>query len=262
MNGSNPLPCFFIVSRLSSLVPRLLTRTHPAHSPRRPPTHLHQFSRYVYGADVIDDTTLAVLSRTIAILLVSMYISYLYFQLKTHTESFCSTNADNENENFENDLENDFPNETTVRNADRRNTSLGGVRALADQPLLGEDYTDDVDIEPVLSLAGALGGLTLVTIAVAACSEYLTGSIEAVAASTQINKSFLGIILLPIAGNAAEHFTAVFLAMRNKMDAAISIAVGSSIQIAVFVLPVTVLVGWCVLDICIYILTPALAHAT
>ena len=229
MNGSNPLSSFSLFF------------THPDD-----PTHLYQ-SRYVYGADVIDATTLAVLSRTIAILMVSMYISYLYFQLKTHTESFSSTNADNENENFENDLENDFENETTVRNADRRNTSLGGVRALADQPLLGDDYMDDVDIEPVLSLAGALSGLTLVTIAVAACSEYLTGSIEAVAASTQINKSFLGIILLPIAGNAAEHFTAVFLAMRNKMDAAISIAVGSSIQIAVFVLPVTVLVGWCVL---------------
>lgn len=220
MNGSNPLSSFSLFF------------THPDD-----PTHLYQ-SRYVYGADVIDATTLAVLSRTIAILMVSMYISYLYFQLKTHTESFSSTDVDNDN---------DFENEITVRNADRRNTSLGGVRALADQPLLGDDYMDDVDIEPVLSLAGALSGLTLVTIAVAACSEYLTGSIEAVAASTQINKSFLGIILLPIAGNAAEHFTAVFLAMRNKMDAAISIAVGSSIQIAVFVLPVTVLVGWCVL---------------
>jgi len=220
VNGSNPLSSFSLFF------------THPDD-----PTHLYQ-SRYVYGADVIDDTTLAVLSRTIAILMVSMYISYLYFQLKTHTESFSSTDVDNDN---------DFENEITVRNADRRNTSLGGVRALADQPLLGDDYMDDVDIEPVLSLAGALSGLTLVTIAVAACSEYLTGSIEAVAASTQINKSFLGIILLPIAGNAAEHFTAVFLAMRNKMDAAISIAVGSSIQIAVFVLPVTVLVGWCVL---------------
>ena len=220
MNGSNPLSSFSLFF------------THPDD-----PTHLYK-SRYVYGADVIDATTLAVLSRTIAILMVSMYISYLYFQLKTHTESFSSTDVDNDN---------DFENEITVRNADRRNTSLGGVRALADQPLLGDDYMDDVDIEPVLSLAGALSGLTLVTIAVAACSEYLTGSIEAVAASTQINKSFLGIILLPIAGNAAEHFTAVFLAMRNKMDAAISIAVGSSIQIAVFVLPVTVLVGWCVL---------------
>jgi len=220
VNGSNPLSSFSLFF------------THPDD-----PTHLYQ-SRYVYGADVIDATTLAVLSRTIAILMVSMYISYLYFQLKTHTESFSSTDVDNDN---------DFENEITVRNADRRNTSLGGVRALADQPLLGDDYMDDVDIEPVLSLAGALSGLTLVTIAVAACSEYLTGSIEAVAASTQINKSFLGIILLPIAGNAAEHFTAVFLAMRNKMDAAISIAVGSSIQIAVFVLPVTVLVGWCVL---------------
>jgi len=103
-----------------------------------------------------------------------------------------------------------------------------------------------VEIEPVLSLSGAIIGLSAVTLAVAACSEYLTGSIEAVTTSMHVNKSFLGIILLPIAGNAAEHFTAVFLAMRNKMDAAISIAVGSSIQIAVFVLPVTVLAGWAI----------------
>lgn len=196
-------------------------------------------ARYVYGAEVITDASLAVMSRTISVLMVSMYLCYLYFQLKTHTESFSS------DERGEGD-EIETQGSRNERNADRRNTSIGGVRALADQPLLGEDYVDDINIEPVLSLAGALGGLTLVTIAVAACSEYLTGSIEAVTTSTSINKSFLGIILLPIAGNAAEHFTAVFLAMRNKMDAAISIAVGSSIQIAVFVLPVTVLVGWAI----------------
>ena len=196
-------------------------------------------ARYVYGAAVITDATLAVLSRTISLLLVSMYACYLYFQLKTHTESFSSGDGPEEY-----DMESEGP--RVERNADRRNSSLGGVRALAEQPLLGEDYADDADIEPVLSLSGAIVGLTLVTVAVAACSEYLTGSIEAVTTSMHVNKSFLGIILLPIAGNAAEHFTAVFLAMRNKMDAAISIAVGSSIQIAVFVLPVTVLVGWAI----------------
>jgi Ca2+:H+ antiporter len=193
-------------------------------------------ARHVYGASVITDTTLQVLSRTISVLLVSMYLCYLYFQLKTHTESFSSDDNNHD----------DAEGREVSRNADRRNSSLGGVRSLADQPLLGEDYEGELDVEPVLSLAGALGGLTAVTLAVAACSEYLTGSIEAVTESTSINKSFLGIILLPIAGNAAEHFTAVFLAVRNKMDAAISIAVGSSIQIAVFVLPVTVLVGWAI----------------
>ena len=214
-------------------------------------------ARVVYGADVITNDTLAVLSRFIAILMVSMYICYLYFQLKTHSESFTSPSngdggdvgipirAESLTRTRSTEAEEDTLNSDN-RNADRRNMSLGGVRSLAEEPLLGEDYADDLVIEPVLSLPGALGGLTLVTIAVAACSEYLTGSIEAVASSTQINKSFLGIILLPIAGNAAEHFTAVFLAMRNKMDAAISIAVGSSIQIAVFVLPVTVLVGWAI----------------
>ena len=196
-------------------------------------------ARYVYGAAVITDATLAVLSRTISVLLVSMYACYLFFQLKTHTESFTSGDGPEEY-----DVESDGP--RPERNADRRNTSLGGVRALAEQPLLGEDYTDDEEIEPVLSLSGAIIGLSAVTLAVAACSEYRTGSIEAVTTSMHVNKSFLGIILLPIAGNAAEHFTAVFLAMRNKMDAAISIAVGSSIQIAVFVLPVTVLAGWAI----------------
>jgi Ca2+:H+ antiporter len=157
-------------------------------------------ARHVYGAERITDATLAILSRSISLLLVSMYACYLYFQLKTHSESFSADDRELEDGVSRNDSA------SAERNADRRNSSLGGVRALANEPLLGEDFEDDIEIEPVLSLAGALGGLTAVTLAVAACSEYLTGSIESVAESTGINKSFLGIILLPIAGNAAEHF--------------------------------------------------------
>lgn len=104
---------------------------------------------------------------------------------------------------------------------------------------------ENADIDyPQLSLSGALFSLTLITITVATCSEFLTGAIEAVSESSGINQAFLGLIILPIAGNACEHITAVFVAVKNKMDLAISVALGSSIQIATFVLPVTVLAGW------------------
>ena len=55
---------------------------------------------------------------------------------------------------------------------------------------------------------------------------------------------FIGIILIPIFGNAAEHFTAITVARKNKMDLSVGIAVGSSIQIALFVAPAMVLLGW------------------
>lgn len=179
-------------------------------------------ARKVYGEEVITEWTLQVLSRTIAIMLVSMYMCYLYFQLKTHAEEFSSA-------------EERLHRNSVVRVFSTDSEALPSPRSL-------ETY----EVGPVLSLSGAIAGLSLVTIAVAACSEYLTGAIEQVSETTHINKSFLGLVLLPIAGNAAEHFTAVFLAMKNKMDASIAIAVGSSIQIAVFVLPVTVLVGWAI----------------
>jgi Ca2+/Na+ antiporter len=110
---------------------------------------------------------------------------------------------------------------------------------------IGSEIDDENEAEyPQLSLLGALFCLSLITITVAACSEFLTGAIEAVSASSGINQAFLGLIILPIAGNACEHITAVFVAVKNKMDLAISVALGSSIQIATFVLPVTVLAGW------------------
>ncbi len=55
-----------------------------------------------------------------------------------------------------------------------------------------------------------------------------------------LNQGFLSMILLPIAGNACEHITAVLVAMKNKMDLSIGVAVGSSVQIALFVIPVMV----------------------
>ncbi|EFN51117.1 hypothetical protein CHLNCDRAFT_37529 [Chlorella variabilis] len=99
---------------------------------------------------------------------------------------------------------------------------------------------------PALSLAGAMACLTLITVIVAACSDFLTGAIVEVSAVSGINQAFLGLIVLPIAGNVAEHVTAVFVAVRNKMDLSIAVALGSSTQVAIFIVPVTVLVGWAI----------------
>ena len=63
--------------------------------------------------------------------------------------------------------------------------------------------------------------------------RFLTGALEDVAKSSGISEEFLGLIVLPIAGNACEHITAVFVAVKDKMDLAIGVALGSSIQVGI-----------------------------
>lgn len=69
-------------------------------------------------------------------------------------------------------------------------------------------------------------------------------SIDALTKRGHISETFVGLILLPIVGNAAEHATAVTVACKDKMDLAIGVAVGSSMQIALLVLPLIVVIGW------------------
>lgn len=88
------------------------------------------------------------------------------------------------------------------------------------------------------------GVLLLCTLAVAYESERLVGSLEEATESLGLTALFTGVILVPIIGNAAEHATAVTVAMKNKMDLSMAVAVGSSLQIALFVAPVLVLAGW------------------
>jgi len=96
-----------------------------------------------------------------------------------------------------------------------------------------------------MSPVGAAIVLGIATVTCSFNSEYLISSIEGVVGSSNLSKEFVGIILLPIIGNAAEHYTSVVVAMKNKMDLSIACAVGSSCQMALFVTPFTVLVGWC-----------------
>lgn len=85
--------------------------------------------------------------------------------------------------------------------------------------------------------------LLVCTLLVAVESELLVDSLEEATSSLGLTALFTGVILVPIIGNAAEHATAVTVAMKNKMDLSVSVAVGSSLQIALFVAPVLVLAG-------------------
>ena len=70
--------------------------------------------------------------------------------------------------------------------------------------------------------------------------RWLTDALQDVSERSGISEAFIGLIILPIAGNAVEHLTAVYVAVRNKMDLAIAVALGSSIQISLFVIPIIV----------------------
>jgi Ca2+:H+ antiporter len=139
-----------------------------------------------------------VLSHGTAIILLLVYIMYLFFQLKTHSDLFDAESQD----------------EGSPQEAEILGPWAAGV------------------------------ALVMVTVVVAVCAEFLVDSIDSIVASAHISKTFIGLILIPIVGNAAEHVTAVVVAYKNKMDLAIGVAIGSSLQIALFVTPFLVVLGW------------------
>jgi Ca2+:H+ antiporter len=105
------------------------------------------------------------------------------------------------------------------------------------------DGSDDDEDELVLTFKGAIACLAAVTVLIAVLSELLVDSIEGAAEAWDMPLPFISVILLPIVGNAAEHASAVIFALHNKVDLAIGIAVGSSTQIALLVMPACVLLS-------------------
>lgn len=104
---------------------------------------------------------------------------------------------------------------------------------------------EEEDEEPEISRTSAVLLLLGSTALVALCAEFMVDAIDGIIdGNSGVSETFVGLILLPIVGNAAEHVTAVTVAMKNKMDLAIGVAIGSSIQIALFVTPLVVILGW------------------
>ena len=94
------------------------------------------------------------------------------------------------------------------------------------------------------SLRKSVGALAIAGVAVGVMSEILVSSISEAASSVGLSEFFIGVIIVAIVGNAAEHWVAVSVAMKDKMDLSVNIAVGSSAQIALFVAPVLVLLSF------------------
>lgn len=93
------------------------------------------------------------------------------------------------------------------------------------------------------SMPVSIGVLAVCTIAIVFLSEFLVGAVEPVVESLGVSQLFLGVIVIPIVGNVAEHIVGVQVAYKNKMDLSLSISLGSSMQIALFVAPLLVFIS-------------------
>jgi Ca2+:H+ antiporter len=113
--------------------------------------------------------------------------------------------------------------------------SLRTHRDLFNPPAAADDEHGDP-----WSVRRSVGALALAGVAVGVMSEILVGSISEAATSIGLTEFFVGAIVVAIVGNAAEHWVAVLVARKDKMDLAVNIAIGSSAQIALFVAPVLV----------------------
>jgi Ca2+:H+ antiporter len=96
------------------------------------------------------------------------------------------------------------------------------------------------------STVKSIAVLAAATALIAWMSEVLVGSVEPAAHKFGMSSVFVGVIVVAIVGNAAEHSTAILVAVKNRMDLSLSIAMGSSVQIALFVAPVLVLLSYLV----------------
>jgi len=105
-------------------------------------------------------------------------------------------------------------------------------------------YEEEEEEIPQISVPAAIVLLIFVTVLVAFTAEFLVDSINGLVETTPLSQEWVGLILLPIVGNAAEHVTAVTVSVKDKLDLSIGVAVGSSIQIALLVIPFIIVLGW------------------
>jgi Ca2+:H+ antiporter len=186
------------------------------------------------------------LSHGTAVILLVVYACYLAFQLKTHVSMYNEPSRKVPKRKSGRKEEGDASRGIAAIGAGTAAASGGGVnlKSLFKNPDGSEDEEEEEFETPSLSVVGALVTLAISTTLVAFCSEFMVSSIDGLTATGGVSTTFVGLILLPIVGNAAEHATAVTVAIKDKMDLAIGVAVGSSMQIALLVFPFIVILGW------------------
>ncbi|EFE29645.1 membrane bound cation transporter, putative [Trichophyton benhamiae CBS 112371] len=178
-------------------------------------------------------------SGSTSVILLVVYGAYLFFQLKSHASIFNTPSEKVEKRSKSKKVEDGDASKGIAQIGAGFSASMGGQNAQHIPVVVPEE-----EEEPQLSIYVAVFTLCASTALVALCAEAMVSSIDAITTSGGISETFVGLILLPIVGNAAEHATAVTVAAKDKMDLSIGVAVGSSMQIALLVLPLLVVIGW------------------
>ena len=196
-------------------------------------------------------------SRITSLVLIVMYGCYLFFQLKTHRDAYEGGDEEGaDSKSIKEARTIQMPSRSSVDVEEARSPVLAGLMSgselndRAEDPSsgggLGEgedegEGAEDED-EDVLGFNYSIVWLAIITIFISFLSNALVECIDETA--QKVSGFFLSAIVLPIVGNAAEHASAVIFAMRGKLDLSLGVAVGSSTQIALMVLPLLVIFGW------------------
>jgi len=179
-------------------------------------------------------------SHGVALILLIIYAGYLWFQLYSHTSLYDDDGDDVAKSTVYSPRSRHF---LPQRNRDVETPQGTSTVATEGEGSSGE--IPEVELEtPQMNLLITVSLLAVVTALVAVTAEWLVDSINGLTDSGHISKEFVGVILLPIVGNAAEHVTAVTVSVKDKLTLSLGVAAGSSIQIALFVIPFIVILGW------------------
>ncbi|GAA5967248.1 hypothetical protein JCM11641_000488 [Rhodosporidiobolus odoratus] len=206
--------------------------------------------------DVTDDKVLKI-SHGVAIVLLFAYLGYLTFTLWTHAYLYAPPAAIDPNAEpsampivpVHNPLDGPVPPEGAVfRIPSLPSWGSSSDNGSSDTSSSSSSSSEDSLDHHVPKLSGRVAILLLlfVTVITGVTAEWLVSSIEGLVEGGGVSEQFVSLILLPIIGNAAEHVTAVTVATKNKLDLSITVAIGSSVQIALLVVPILVLLGWCI----------------
>jgi Ca2+:H+ antiporter len=194
-----------------------------------------------------EDRDILSVSHGVALILLIIYGGYLWFQLYSHTALYKDEGDDVAKSTIYSPRTHHFRRKNKdVESPGSTSVFTSTVVTEAECKAEAEcKETPEVELEtPQMTVWMTICLLAVVTALVAVTAEWLVDSINGLTDSGHITKEFVGVILLPIVGNAAEHVTAVTVSVKDKLNLSIGVAVGSSIQIALFVVPFIVTLGW------------------
>ncbi|KAL1953893.1 hypothetical protein VTO42DRAFT_2045 [Malbranchea cinnamomea] len=166
------------------------------------------------------------MSRGTSIILFGAYAAFLFFQLKTNKELYLGVVGRARRKQF-----------ATTHDGIARGTGQ-------DHQLTPASTADEDDEKPELLLWVALVTLAVSVALVGLCAEAMVNAIDGITEQSSLSETFVGLIILPLFENVAEHATCVSVAVKDKMDLAINVSLGTAIQVSMLVLPLVVIIGW------------------